>query len=83
MRWQGGRTGGGIEDRRGMGGGRGQDQGWIMGLSVLLGPSLVLVADVLGRVVLRPGELPVGIVTAFIGAPVLVALARRKKVSGL
>ena len=44
---------------------------------------LVLVADVLGRVVLRPGELPVGIVTAFIGAPVLVALARRKKVSGL
>ncbi|WP_258070528.1 iron ABC transporter permease [Pseudoclavibacter sp. AY1F1] len=61
----------------------GQDQRWIMGLSVLLGPSLVLVADVLGRVVLRPGELPVGIVTAFIGAPVLVALARRKKVSGL
>lgn len=39
-------------------------------------------ADVLGRFI-TAGELPVGIVTAFVGAPVLIALARRKRVSGL
>ncbi|MFB7930144.1 FecCD family ABC transporter permease [Streptomyces sp. NPDC056039] len=61
----------------------GPDQRWIFGYSVLLAPSLLLASDILGRVVMRPGELPVGIVTAFVGAPVLVALARRKKASGL
>jgi iron complex transport system permease protein len=44
---------------------------------------LLLVADVIGRVVLRPGELQVGIVTAAVGAPVLIALVRRSRVSGL
>jgi iron complex transport system permease protein len=36
-----------------------------------------------GRLVIAPGEIPVGIVTAFVGAPVLIALVRRRKVSGL
>jgi iron complex transport system permease protein len=44
---------------------------------------LLLAADVLGRVVVRPGELPAGIVTAFIGAPVLIWLIRRRDVAGL
>ncbi len=57
----------------------GPDQRWIIALSALLGPVLMLFADVLGRVV-APGEMPVGVVTAFVGAPVLVALARRRKV---
>ena len=61
----------------------GPDQRWIVAYSLMLGPTLLLVADVLGRVVLRPGELPAGIVTACIGAPVLIALVRRQRAFGL
>lgn len=61
----------------------GPDQRWILGYSVILSPVLLLVSDVLGRVVMKPGELQVGVVTAFVGAPVLIALVRRKKASGL
>jgi iron complex transport system permease protein len=41
---------------------------------------LVLAADVTGRVVLRPSELPVGVVTALIGVPVLILMVRRTRV---
>ncbi len=61
----------------------GPDQRWILAYTILLAPSLVLAADILGRIVIRPGEFPVGIVTAFVGAPVLILLVRRKKASGL
>lgn len=61
----------------------GPDQRWILAYTVVLSPVLLLVSDLVGRVVLRPGELQVGIVTAFVGAPVLIALVRRRRVSGL
>lgn len=61
----------------------GPDQRWVLGLSAALGPVLVLAADVIARVLLWPGEVPVGVVTAFVGAPVLIALVRRRKASGL
>jgi iron complex transport system permease protein len=61
----------------------GADQRWIAALTIVLSPVLLLSADIIGRVVMRPGELQVGIVTAFVGAPVLILLARRRKVSGL
>ncbi|MGO1665167.1 iron chelate uptake ABC transporter family permease subunit [Candidatus Corynebacterium faecigallinarum] len=61
----------------------GPDQRWIIAYTIVLAPALVLAADILGRIVIRPGEFPVGIVTAFIGAPVLIVLVRRKKASGL
>lgn len=61
----------------------GPDQRWIVAFTILLSPILLLSADIVGRVVMRPGELQVGIVTAFVGAPVLILLARRRKVSGL
>lgn len=61
----------------------GTDQRVIFAGSVLAAPVLMLLADVLGRVVILPSEMPVGIVTAFIGAPVLIALVRRKKASAL
>ncbi|MFI6013141.1 FecCD family ABC transporter permease [Streptomyces sp. NPDC051243] len=44
---------------------------------LIAGPLLLLAADVLGRMVIRPSELEVGIVTAFLGAPLLALLARR------
>lgn len=61
----------------------GPDQRWIMAYTAILAPLLLLLADILGRLVLRPDELQVGIVTALIGAPVLIYLVRSKKVSGL
>ncbi|WP_181309478.1 FecCD family ABC transporter permease [Nocardioides campestrisoli] len=51
--------------------------GWLLGLSLLLGPALVLAADVLARVLLPTGEVPVAIVTAFLGGPVLIWVVRR------
>ncbi|WP_353947305.1 iron chelate uptake ABC transporter family permease subunit [Streptomyces sp. HUAS MG91] len=45
----------------------------------LIGPSLLLLADVAGRVVVRPQELMVGVVTAFAGAPALLVAVRRMR----
>lgn len=61
----------------------GPDQRWVLTYSVIIGPAFLLLADTLGRVVLPSGELRVGIVTALLGAPILVILVRRKRVSGL
>ncbi|MFF7018412.1 MULTISPECIES: iron chelate uptake ABC transporter family permease subunit [Streptomyces] len=47
--------------------------------AALLGPTLLLLADVVGRVVMRPTELMVGVVTAFIGAPALLIAVRRMR----
>ncbi|WP_166843888.1 iron ABC transporter permease [Isoptericola sp. BMS4] len=60
----------------------GPDQRWVLGLSAVLGPVLLLVSDVVARVILWPGEVPVGIVTAFLGAPVLVVLVRHRRMVG-
>lgn len=61
----------------------GPDQRWIIPLTMIYAPILLLSADIAGRLILFPGELEAGIVTAFVGAPVLILLARLKKVSGL
>ncbi|WZH36588.1 MAG: iron chelate uptake ABC transporter family permease subunit [Microbacterium enclense] len=61
----------------------GPDQRWILATSLVAGPVLVLVADVIGRLIAAPGEIPVGVVVAVIGAPVLIAMVRRREVSGL
>lgn len=55
----------------------GGDQRRLVALALMAGPVLVLSADLVGRVVVRPAELECGIVTAFIGAPVLVRMVRR------
>jgi iron complex transport system permease protein len=58
----------------------GPDQRWVLPYSMLLAPILLIGADVLGRIVNDPSELQVGIVTAFIGAPVFIWLCRRRRV---
>ena len=52
-------------------------------LAVLLGPVMLLGADVIGRLVVPNAELEAGVVCAFIGAPVLIAVARGRKVAAL
>ncbi|BCY11515.1 iron ABC transporter permease [Actinoplanes sp. L3-i22] len=61
----------------------GADHRWILAYSAVLAPILLLSADILGRAVARPSELQVGIVTAVIGAPVFVALVRRRRLAQL
>jgi iron complex transport system permease protein len=61
----------------------GPDYRWILPFSLVLAPALLLAADVIGRVILLPGEVPAGIMTALIGAPVFVWLVRRGKGAGL
>ena len=61
----------------------GPDQRWILAYTLVGGPIVLLLSDVIGRVIIRPGEMQVGIVTAFVGAPVLIFLVRRGKASGL
>lgn len=61
----------------------GPDQRWILAYTLVLAPILLLLSDIVARVVLPGGELRVGLVTAAVGAPILIVLARRKKLSGL
>jgi iron-siderophore transport system permease protein len=61
----------------------GSDHRWILAYSVVLGPALLLASDVLGRVLVAPAELPVGVVTAFLGAPLFIAICRRRRLSAL
>lgn len=61
----------------------GVDQRWLLPLSALAGSALLLAADILGRMLARPAELDVGIITAVIGAPVFIAIVRRAKVPEL
>jgi iron complex transport system permease protein len=61
----------------------GPDYRWIMPYSLILAPVLLVGADVIGRVVARPGELQVGIVTAVLGAPIFIALVRSRRIAAL
>jgi iron complex transport system permease protein len=61
----------------------GPDYRWVLAFSMVLAPILLLGSDVIGRVVARPGELQVGIVTAVVGAPFFVLLVRRRRLAEL
>ncbi|KAA1424922.1 iron chelate uptake ABC transporter family permease subunit [Mumia zhuanghuii] len=61
----------------------GPDQRWILAYSALIGPVILLLSDVIGRMVVRPDEISAGVVTALVGAPVLIAMVRRPRASAL
>ena len=61
----------------------GPDLRWILPYATILSPVLLLGADVIGRVVARPSELQVGIITALIGGPVFIFLVRRRRTAQL
>ena len=58
--------------------GVGMDYRWILPYAMLVGGILLSVADIAARLVIRPQELPVGIMTALIGAPFFIYLARSR-----
>ncbi|MER7515032.1 iron ABC transporter permease [Streptomyces sp. NPDC126499] len=58
----------------------GGDHRWVLPMAALIGPVMLLVSDVVGRVLFPPGEVPAGVMTALIGVPFLVTLVRRKAV---
>ena len=61
----------------------GVDHRWLLPFSALTGACLLTASDVLGRIVARPSELDVGIVTALVGAPFFIAVVRRQRVREL
>lgn len=61
----------------------GGDQRWLLFLSMIMAPVLLLWADIIGRIIAPPGEIEVGIVVAFIGSPFFIYLIRKKKVIAL
>lgn len=57
----------------------GPDHRVVLPASALLGAALVLAADVVARTMMQPAELPLGVLTAFIGVPLFLAMLRRFK----
>lgn len=61
----------------------GVDHRWLLPFSALAGAALLVGSDILGRILARPSELDVGIVTAFIGAPFFIWIVRHARVKEL
>lgn len=56
----------------------GVDYRWILPYAALAGAILLLLADIAARLIIQPQEIPVGIMTALVGAPMFIYLARRR-----
>ena len=61
----------------------GTDHRWLLPFSAVAGAVLLVGADIVGRVIARPDEIEVGILTALIGAPFFIWIVRRQKVREL
>ncbi|WP_430782089.1 FecCD family ABC transporter permease [Actinoplanes sp. G11-F43] len=59
----------------------GPDYRWILPYSMLLAPIVLLLADVLGRIVVAPDELQVGVVLGVLGAPAFIGIVRYGRMS--
>ncbi|MFD7896688.1 FecCD family ABC transporter permease [Streptomyces sp. NPDC059743] len=63
--------------------GIGPDHRWLLPLSAVLAPCLLLLADIAGRLVARPVEIQAGVLVAFIGGPFFIAMVRRRRLAEL
>ncbi|WP_426325349.1 FecCD family ABC transporter permease [Microbacterium sp. E-13] len=61
----------------------GTDYRWLLPFSAVAGAALLVTTDVVGRVIARPDEIEVGILTALVGAPFFIWIVRRQKVREL
>ena len=61
----------------------GPDYRWVLAYTAVLAPAVLLVADIVGRLVVTPGELQVGVVLGIIGAPIFILLVRYKNLAEL
>lgn len=61
----------------------GPDQRWLIFYAALLGPIVLIACDTIGRIILPPGEVQVGIMTALLGGPLFVAIVRRLRMAQL
>lgn len=57
----------------------GPDHRHVLPLSMLIGGAYLVLADLAARTVIAPAELPIGVITALIGAPVFAALLMRQR----
>ena len=55
----------------------GSDYRWLLPLSFLAGAAFLTIADLISRLALAPAEIPIGVVTAFVGVPLFLVLLRR------
>ncbi|MET8824478.1 iron chelate uptake ABC transporter family permease subunit [Streptomyces sp. NPDC004610] len=63
--------------------GIGPDHRWLLPLSAVLAPCLLLAADIVGRLLARPTEIQAGVLVAFIGGPFFIAMVRRRRLAEL
>ncbi|MEV5936569.1 iron chelate uptake ABC transporter family permease subunit [Streptomyces sp. NPDC052079] len=63
--------------------GIGPDHRWLLPLSAVLAPCLLLAADIAGRLLASPVEIQAGILVAFIGGPFFISLVRRRRLAEL
>jgi iron complex transport system permease protein len=61
----------------------GPDYRWILAYSAVLGPVLLVTADIVGRLISYPSEIEAGLLVAVIGAPALIMIVRRSRSAGL
>ncbi|MDN5893964.1 iron complex transport system permease protein [Brevibacterium sp. Mu109] len=61
----------------------GPDYRWVMAWTLVMAPTVLLIADVVGRLVAQPQQLQVGIVVAAVGAPFFLYLVRHRKLVGV
>jgi ABC-type Fe3+-siderophore transport system permease subunit len=62
---------------------RSSDYRFLLPASALFGAALMSVIDVVARVIIRPSELPIGVITAIVGAPVFLAILLRQERDGV